>query len=89
MKRGPQSSQEVERMAEDGKTMDMDIEGEKFSVRLIARDGKVFAQAHVPGHGDVSVPDFGGGEARAVKEIRARLSVLARDARAPKKPESE
>jgi len=71
-------------MAEETKTVDVEVEGEKFSVKLISRDGKVFAESEVPGFGGIRVPDFGGGEARVLKEIRARLSVLARDAKAPK-----
>lgn len=76
-------------MAEESKTVEVDVEGEKFSVKLVSRDGKVFAESQVPGFGGIRVPDFGGGEARAIKEVRARLAVLARDAKAPKLPGAE
>ena len=76
-------------MAEDTKTVDLEVDGTKFSVKVVSKNGKVFAESNVEGFGAISVPDFGGGESQALKEIRARLSVIARDVKSQIKQEAE
>ena len=75
-------------MAEDSKMVEVELDGTKFPVKVVSRNGKFFAEAVVEGFGAISVPDFGGGEARVLKEIRARLAVILRDLKSDKKEDA-
>ena len=64
-----------------GKTMEIEVEGNTYEIRLFANDGKFYAAVEMPSFGEITVPDFGEGEARAIREIRGRIAVIARDAK--------
>ncbi len=51
----------------------------EFKVELRHADGKVFAEMDLPGFGQLSVPDMGGGEEAALEGIRLRIHNYLKD----------
>ena len=51
----------------------------EFDVELRREEGKVFAEVELPGFGQLSVPDMGGGEDAALEGLRMRISNILKE----------
>lgn len=69
-------------MAPEGtKDVEVEVDGKKYAIKVFSENGKVYASINLPDFGEITVPDFGQGESRAIREIRGRVGLYIRDAK--------
>ncbi len=60
-------------MAPTGEKVKVTVHEKEYLVELYVEKGKSYAKTHINNFGEVVVPDFGGGNEKALKNIQARI----------------
>jgi hypothetical protein len=50
------------------------INEKEYEIEIFEKHGKVYAKTHINNFGEVTVPDFGGGKEKAIKNMEVRIS---------------
>jgi hypothetical protein len=65
-------------MAPTAEKVKVTVHEKEFEVEIQEKQGKSFAKTHINNFGEVTVPDFGGGRAKALENIQARIGNILR-----------
>jgi hypothetical protein len=65
-------------MAPAAEKVKVTVHEKDFEVEIQEKHGKFFAKTHVNNFGEITVPDFGGGRAKALENIKARIGNVLR-----------
>ncbi len=60
-------------MAPSVEKVKVTVHEKEYMVELYLEKGKTFAKTHINNFGEVVVPDFGGGNEKALKNMQARI----------------
>jgi hypothetical protein len=70
------------------------VNEKEYEVEIFEKHGKVYAKTHINNFGEVTVPDFGGGKEKAVKNMEVRINnilkaIVSDDEREARKKQKE
>ena len=61
-------------MSQATEKIKVSVSEKEYEVEVFEKHGKVYAKTHINNFGEVTVPDFGGGKDKAVKNMEVRIN---------------